>query len=365
MESCFVSEVSWSITDVTNFSLFVYAVQMDTSEVEDLESETQAILSIILQFWQVNYLNEGIVNKDDLLIYQSEQNANRDSISSTNEQEPVEGKQKQDLTENVVPTNVVPLETQEDIAQETSIINTDANQIIEEISNQDVIESVPSNQAAVESVPSNEAAVESVPSNQAVVESVSESEQLKYRIVTPGLISTEFETGSVYRTPKTFIKRKYVDARLKVDGSWNFHTLLRDYNKETRTLTYQTIFCKPTMENPIPKATVSVWFTFHKTVGTQSERTQWEVEYRYEHTHHTHKLTLSKSAYTRGFTTRERDLLKTQCELLANPLKRLSEVIKSKKDAADRIEQNNLFSADKLQRSSKFHPSSRLVGLEI
>ncbi|KAJ2999910.1 hypothetical protein HDV02_001429 [Globomyces sp. JEL0801] len=228
----------------------------DTSEVEDLESETQAILSIILQFWQVNYLNEGIVNKDDLLIYQSEQNANRDSISSTNEQEPVEGKQKQDLTENVVTTNVVPLETQEDIAQETSIINTDANQIIEEISNQDVIESVPSNQAAVESVPSNEAAVESVPSNQAVVESVSESEQLKYRNVTPGLISTEFETGSVYRTPKTFIKRKYVDARLKVD----------DYNKETRTLTYQTIFCKPTMENPIPKATVSVWFTFHKTV---------------------------------------------------------------------------------------------------
>jgi hypothetical protein len=51
-----------------------------------------------------------------------------------------------------------------------------------------------------------------------------------------------------------------VNARSKPDGSWNFYTRLQTLETEQQSVLFKTIFSRPTIQNPVPKATACVWF---------------------------------------------------------------------------------------------------------
>ncbi len=57
---------------------------------------------------------------------------------------------------------------------------------------------------------------------------------------------------------------KTISAKLKPDGAWNFHTILRDISDSGAT--FEAIFSRPSSISPVPKANGSVWFQLTKKV---------------------------------------------------------------------------------------------------
>jgi hypothetical protein len=68
---------------------------------------------------------------------------------------------------------------------------------------------------------------------------------------------------------KTVPKLKFgsqLPADKKPNGSWCYYTNLRETNVEKKSVLYQTTFSTPTILNPVPQATASVWFLMTKRV---------------------------------------------------------------------------------------------------
>jgi hypothetical protein len=228
---------------------------------QDLEQQAFAIVSQLLEFWQHNYL----ISKEELSRIKAEmailaaKSAPRASTPSTQEPKPAEPEIVK-ATDNTSPPSG------EDRAQ----------------SPPDIAE------AEAEPVHVNE-----IPN------------------VVPKKVGPKLKFG------------KQIPANVKPNGSWNYYTNLLEAQTDKNSFLFQTIFSTPTMENPVPKATATVWFQVTK-------RMRWNVQYRFEHHNQAHLLSFGEMVPYTGFNIREEAEIKEQANLIAKPLKRLQEVIESK-----------------------------------
>ncbi|KAJ3370287.1 hypothetical protein HDU91_006429 [Kappamyces sp. JEL0680] len=117
---------------------------------------------------------------------------------------------------------------------------------------------------------------------------------------------------------------KSVHSKLKKDGAWNFQTILRKMSADS--ITFEAIFSRPTKQNPVPKATASVWFQITK----KEDLACYEMLYWFEQAHQEHRLAVSADATKHGFSAAEKEALGKHASLLANPNKRLTEILHSK-----------------------------------
>ncbi|KAI8912442.1 hypothetical protein EDD86DRAFT_201362 [Gorgonomyces haynaldii] len=102
--------------------------------------------------------------------------------------------------------------------------------------------------------------------------------------------------------------------------TWNYCTMLKSQTPESHV--YQITLCQPTQEHPVASATGSIWFT----ISLRDD--QYFIQYRYEH--HTFVHSLLVDAHLRNL----KETLEKQAKLLGNPLKRISEIIRSKNQNA-------------------------------
>lgn len=209
-----------------------------------LSQEAFSIVTQILEFWQLNYFSEGIQLEQegggDLPVV----NGGGGGIQKLNNPDRVQTPPKKQDSFEVEHNNPEPLKLDgaldgpgpaESAPPAAVVENTALDQ------EQKIEKSVQENSAEPEGEKQ-----ESEKANVASVQDAKTFQQQKHQA----------------RKNAKLVFGKTVSPKLKADGSWNFHTVLRFIKAETYT--FETIFCRPSKLHPVPKATASVWFQLIK-----------------------------------------------------------------------------------------------------